>query len=328
MKPCKRPSPARLKSLLGRFAGRRIIVVGDVILDEYLIGDARRLSPEAPIPVVEMREEKILPGAAAYVAAHVRHLGGEPLLCGVVGSDAGGERIRSLLADHGIPDAGVVGDPDRPTVVKTRVIARNQQMLRIDREKLTPVSAALTDRMLDYITGSLDGADGLIFSDYDKGTLTPALIERVIRAARRAGVPVAVNPKPNLALRFRGATAVSMNIEEAAACLKRGLPDERTIVAAGAELRRRLAARAVLITMHSRGLGLFTPAGAGFIPSRAREVFDGTGAGDTVIAVTGTGLAAGGGIADCVQLANTAAGIEVGKLGCALVSPAEIRREL
>jgi D-beta-D-heptose 7-phosphate kinase/D-beta-D-heptose 1-phosphate adenosyltransferase len=328
MKPFKVPSPGRLKSLLRRFAGRRIIVVGDVILDEYLFGDVRRISPEAPIPVVELREEKILPGAAAYVAAHVRHLGGEPVLCGVIGEDAAGERIRSLLADRAIPDSGLVGDPERPTIVKTRVIARNQQMLRIDRERLAPVSPAITRRLLDFVTGALKNADGLIFSDYDKGTLTPPLIAKVIRAARRAGVPVVVNPKPNLALVFHGAAVVSMNMEEATACLKRPLPDERALIKGGSELRRRLAARAVLVTRHSRGMGLFTRDGVEFIPSRAREVFDGTGAGDTVIAVTGMGLAAGGKMADCVHLANAAAGIEVGKLGCALVSPAEIRREL
>jgi D-beta-D-heptose 7-phosphate kinase/D-beta-D-heptose 1-phosphate adenosyltransferase len=328
MKPYRHPSPARLKSLLNRFAGRRILVAGDVILDEYLFGDAKRISPEAPIPVVELKEETITPGAAAYVAAHVRHLGGEPVLCGVVGEDADGERIRSLLGDRGIKAEGLVGDDDRPTIVKTRVIARNQQMLRIDRERLAPVSAAITRRLLDFITASLNNVDGLIFSDYDKGTLTPPLIAAVIRAARRAGIPVAVNPKPRLALKFRGAAVVSMNLEEAQACLNRILPDERALAAGGAELRRRLKARAVLITRHSRGMGLFTRNGAGFIPSRAREVFDGTGAGDTVIAVAGVGLAAGGRMTDCVHLANAAAAIEVGKLGCALVSPAEIRREL
>lgn len=319
---------ARLKRLLGRFAGRRMLVVGDVILDEYLHGDVSRISPEAPIPVVQLREETVLLGAAGYTASHVQHLGGRAILCGVIGQDAAGGKLRALLAERGIGDDGLVVDPARPTIIKTRVIAKHQQMLRIDRERTDPVSAADAAAMLASIERVLPQVDGVICSDYDKGAFTPALIRGLIRAARRARVPVAVNPKPRLALGFRGASLVSLNVGEAAATLGRPLPDLPAVLRAGADLRRRLAARGVLVTRHEHGLVLFSEGRPLAIPAQAREVFDGTGAGDTVIAVAAMGLAAGAGLADAVRLANVAAGIEVGKLGCALVSREEIRRAL
>ena len=322
------PPAARLRALLRRFAGRRVLVTGDIILDEYLFGNVKRISPEAPIPVFEFAEESVTPGAAAYVAGHVRHLGGEAILCGVVGDDVNGRRLQDLLEKQGIATDGLIMDPDRPTTVKTRVIARHQQMLRIDRERLNPVSPDICRRMLSCIQDTIRTVDAVIFSDYDKGAFTVPLIEETIRAARLAGIPVAVNPKPRLALKFKGATIVSMNQEEAAACLKRPLPDDAAFARGGTEIRRRLSARAVLITRHEHGMALFTGDGACSIPTRAKEVFDGTGAGDTVIAVAGMGLASGGRLAECVHLANVAAGVEVGKLGCALVSREEIARNI
>ncbi len=321
-------SISRLRALLKKFAGRKVLVAGDIILDEYLTGDVKRVSPEAPIPVVELKEESVTPGAAAYVASLIRHLGGEARLCGVIGDDANGARLCAVLRGRGIETEGLFADPSRPTTLKTRVIARHQQMIRIDRERVHPIPASLSRRLLSFIQATIPAVDAVIFSDYDKGTFTPPLIRGAIRAARQAKRAVAVNPKPNLALKFRGANVVSMNQEEACACLKRALPDETAFVRGGAELRRKLGARAALITRHERGMALFTGAGASFISVRAKEVFDVTGAGDTVIAVMGLGLAAGGRLADCVHLANIAAGIEVGKLGCALVSQEEIRRGL
>lgn len=298
------------------------------MLDEYLTGDASRISAEAPIPVVRLTGESALLGAAGYTASHVRHLGGEALLCGVVGDDAAGRRLRALLRERGIDGAGLVTDRGRPTSIKTRVIARHQQMLRIDREKDEPVSAADAASMLAYVERAMPRVDAVICSDYDKGAFTPGLMRGLLAAARRARVPVAVNPKPRLALGFRGATVLSLNGAEAAATLRRPLPDEAAVRRAGRDLRRRLGARGVIVTRGEHGMVLATAAGDRIIPTRAREVFDVTGAGDTVIAVTAMGLAAGGGVEESVLLANVAAGIEVGKLGCALVSRDEIRREL
>ena len=319
---------ARWRALLGRFPGKRVLVVGDIILDEYLVGDVSRISPEAPIPVVQLREASTTLGAAGYTASHVRHLGGEALLCGVVGDDPAGAQLRGLLRERGIGAAGLVTDRSRPTIIKTRVIAQHQQMLRIDREKTDPVSSADCGAMLVYVERVMPSVDAVICSDYDKGAFTPALIRGLIRAARRRRVPVAVNPKPRLALAFRGATVLSLNLAEASASLRRPLPDLPALVRGGSELRRRLGASGVIVTRHSEGLVLFTRGRPLSIPARAREVFDVTGAGDTVIAVAAMGLAAGGTLADSVQIANVAAGIEVGKLGCALVSRNEIRREL
>ncbi|MEK7476967.1 MAG: PfkB family carbohydrate kinase [Candidatus Coatesbacteria bacterium] len=318
----------RLASLLSRFAGKRILVVGDVILDEYLLGDVSRISPEAPIPVVQLREESVTLGAAGYTASHVQHLGGRALLCGVVGDDDAGARLRSLVRERGIDAAGIVTDRSRPTTIKTRIIAQHQQMLRIDRENTSPVSAADTGAMLSSIERAMPSVDGVICSDYDKGAFTPALIRGILRAARRARVPVAVNPKPRLTLAFRGATVLSLNLSEASAVLHNALPDLAALVRGGAELRKRLRSAGVIVTRHSDGLVCFGPGRPLVIPARAREVFDVTGAGDTVIAVTAMGLASGGRLADSIQLANVAAGIEVGKLGCALVSREEIGREL
>ncbi len=315
---------ARLRSLLGRFRGRKIVVVGDVILDEYLIGDVSRISPEAPIPVLNLRQDLITPGAAAYVAGHVTHLGGEARLCGIVGDDVNGGRLKNLLARNGVPAVRLVSDPSRPTIVKTRVIARHQQMIRIDREEARSLSQSVTATLARHIDAAMKGADGVILSDYDKGTFTPGLIARIIRAARRARIPVAVNPKPRLALEFRRASVISLNQEEASACVKRPLQDDADLRRAGNELKRRLGCRTVLITRHQHGMAVFSPSGFDVVASRARDVFDVTGAGDTVIAITGMGLAAGGSVLDSVRLANIAAGIEVGKLGCALVSRDEI----
>lgn len=322
------PSGARLRSLLRRLAGRRVLVIGDIILDEYLTGDVRRISPEAPIPVFELRNESVTPGAAAYVASLVNHLGGRVQLCGVVGEDENGARLRGLLRARGIGTEGLVADPSRPTTIKTRVISQNQQMIRIDRERLQGIPPDLSRRLAAFVEAETPGADAIVVSDYDKGAFSPPLIRSIIRAARRARRVVAVNPKPPLALRFRDATFVSMNHFEASACLGRPLPDEKALARGGLQLRKKLRAKAVLVTRREQGMALFSGAGASFIPTRAKEVFDGTGAGDTVISVVGLALAAGGRLADCVHLANIAAGIEVGKLGCALVSPEEIRRSI
>jgi len=322
------PDRGKLRKLLARFSGKRLLVVGDIILDEYLIGDVDRISPEAPIPIVRLREDSLTLGAAGYVASHVRNLGGEAVLCGIVGDDSNGERLREILDTRGIDHAGVFTDSGRPTSIKTRVIARRQQMLRIDRESPRPVESHLTRKLLGFVEDAVRRADAVLLIDYDKGAFTPELIRGAIKAARRAGLPIAVNPKPRLTLRFRNATVVSMNHLEAAATLKRPLPGRAELEKGGMELRRRLSSEAVLVTRGPDGMAVFSSGTPLSIPSRAREVFDGTGAGDTVIAVTAMGLASGGKMADCVHLANIAAGLEVAKLGCALVAREEISRDI
>ena len=321
-------SPTRLRPLLSRLGGKRVLVVGDIILDEYLFGKVRRISPEAPIPIFELTGEAITPGAAAYVASLIRHMDGEVRLAGLTGDDANGERIRVLLAERGISSDGLLADPSRPTIVKTRVIAQHQQMMRLDREQVRPASPELTSRLLDHVRRTAPEVDAIVCSDYDKGVFTPTLIRGVMEAGRRARIPVTVNPKPRLALRFRGATLVSMNQSEASACIGRPIPDEAAMERGGRELLRRLAGRAALVTRGESGMALFEPGRTRTVPTRAREVFAVTGAGDTVIATTTLALAAGASPGDAVLLANVAAGLEVAKLGCALVSRGEIRRAL
>jgi len=327
MKTSKHNS-SRLRKLLAKFGGKKVLVVGDLIIDEYLFGDAKRISPEAPIPVFELKQESATPGAAAYVASHIQHLGGVPFLCGITGSDANGDRIRSLLEEQKIATDGLYFDPTRPTIVKTRVIARHQQMLRIDRESVHPISAAQTGRILDFMRKTLPEMDAVVFSDYDKGTFTPSLIDAAIKMILRAKLPLAVNPKPHLAPLFRRATFVSMNQSEASATLHRPLEDEGLLKRGGVELRRKLGVEGLLVTRAERGMALFQANSSTFIPALAKEVFDGTGAGDTVVSLVAMGLAAGGALVDSVRLSNVAAAIEVGKLGCALVSREEIGRIL
>jgi D-beta-D-heptose 7-phosphate kinase/D-beta-D-heptose 1-phosphate adenosyltransferase len=321
-------SPPRLRSLLSRLAGKKVLVVGDIILDEYLFGRVRRISPEAPIPIFELSGESITPGAAAYVAGLIRHLDGEVRLAGLTGDDENGRRLKALLAERGIPTGGLIADPSRPTSLKTRVIAQRQQMMRLDREQVRPASPELTARLLDHVRRTASGVDAILCSDYDKGVFTPALIRGVMEAGRRARIPVTVNPKPRLALAFRGADLASMNQSEASSCLKRPLPDTASLERGGRELLRRLAGRAALVTRGEHGMALFEKGRARCVPTMAREVFDVTGAGDTVIATATLALAAGASPGDAVLLANVAAGLEVAKLGCAYVSRAEIRRAL
>ena len=305
--------------------GRRILVVGDVILDRYLWGRATRISPEAPVLVVDVEREEFRLGGAANVAHNVRALGAVPLLIGVVGEDAPAADFARLLEAREVdPDVGIVRDASRRTTVKTRIIAHHQQVLRADEETREPLQSAARARIRDRLFGALDDADAIILSDYGKGVVSGELLDELLPELGRRGLPSAVDPKEEHFFRYRGVTVITPNLLEASQAYGRRLQDEAALLEAGFGLRERLDSKAVLITRGEEGMSLFTEEGHTHFSTRAREVYDVTGAGDTVVAAIGAALAAKAPLAEACMLANHAAGLVVAHLGTAAAGADEL----
>src|SRR5579883_703934 len=312
--------------VLGRVTGCPVLVVGDLILDEFVWGTARRISPEAPVPVVEVHRRTYAPGGAANAAANAAGLGGRVALVGVAGADPAGDRLTECLRAGRVADIDVVRDPARPTTTKTRVVAHGQQVVRFDHEDTAPVPATVRDAVLARVRALLPAARGCILSDYGKGAVGPEVAGEVIAAAARAGVPVVVDPKGADYRKYRGATLVKPNQAEAGVALGRGVATGADVAAAGPELVARQGGRsAVLITRGPDGMTLFEPGRPpAHVPARAREVFDVTGAGDTVTGVLGVGLAAGIPLLAGCRLAAAAAAVVLGKRGTAAIDAGEL----
>lgn len=341
-------SVPRLKRLLPRLRGKRIGVLGDMMLDRYLWGTASRLSPEAAVPVVDFVEQNECLGGAGNVAANIAALGAKVESFGVVGSDEAGPAVLKCLRDAGIGDKGVLAEAKRITTVKTRIIARHQQVVRVDRERQEGLRAGTHEKLLRFVFAALKSLDALVLSDYDKGLITDDLAERVLSAAHQLKVPVFVGLKrrPH---EYRGALLVACNQEEAGALVNRQLTDEQSLAETGHALLARLGCSAVVITRSEKGMTVFEESSprpvhipaTGFDPTYARveqsglgrggpgrQVLDRTGAGDTVLGVLALAAAAGASIVDAAMLANIAAGVVVGKLGTASVSPKELEYAL
>jgi len=301
-------------------------VIGDLMVDQYLDGDALRISPEAPVPVVEVDAASHLPGGAANVARNVRVLGGEVALVGLVGADQAAQDLADLLETEGVGGNGLVEDPDRPTTVKTRVRARGQQIVRIDRERTVAAGAVAQAALLEAGLKALEASDALLLEDYDKGVLSAPVIEGLLAAAEMAGKPVAVDPKFRNFFRYRGATVFKPNQQEVEKSLGLEIEDQQQAVEAGAELRKRLACHAVLLTRGDKGMTLIEEKSKRpfTVPASAREVYDVSGAGDTVIATLALAMAAGVPLPTATVLSSIAAGIEVGRVGVAAVEAASI----
>ena len=313
----------RLLDLLARMAQRRVIVVGDAMLDVYLAGEAERLSPEAPVPVVSVHGRRNALGGAANVAANVAAIGGECRLVAVVGDDARGDSLRAELAEARLSDRHLVVAAARPTTSKTRVMARGQQVVRIDEEVEEDVGGRAEEQLLERVDDALRDADALLLEDYNKGALTPAVIARALDLARRRGVPVVVDPKYRNFFAYHGATVFKPNRRELEQAMGAALDLAHADALPG--VLERLGADNLLLTLGAEGMVLVTRAGAVTrIPTMAREVYDVSGAGDTVTAWVGTALAAGATLGEAARIATYAAGIEVGKAGVATVSPAEV----
>lgn len=313
----------RLQGLLAKMATQRIVILGDAMLDVYLSGEVERISPEAPVPVVSVRQRRTALGGAANVAANVAAIGAEARLVAVIGTDARGDSLRRELTQHRLKGEWLIQVADRPTTSKTRVVARGQQIVRIDEEVEDPISDDAAGELARVLEQAIADADALLVEDYNKGALTAVVIERALTLARRRGVPVVVDPKFRHFFAYRGATVFKPNrreLEQAmGAALDLAHPD-----ALPATLER-LGVDNLLLTLGDEGMVLITKDGQTTrIPTMAREVYDVSGAGDTVTAWVGSALAAGASMREAAHLATYAAGIEVGKAGVATVSPAEL----
>ncbi len=320
-----RPLPSARHELVRGFAGRRMVVIGDLMLDAYMIGETRRISPEAPVPVVEVAERNERPGGAANTALNLAALGARPALVGVLGEDAEGERLLDLLGRAGIDTTFIVRDPTRPTTSKTRIIARGQQIVRIDSEVRAPLAAPQELALMGALRDALAAADGCVLSDYHKGVLTPRLSAEAMALARRSSCPVVVDPKGTDFSRYRGCTVVTPNVHELEAAAGMTAETEELLLAAAARLLQVLEGAAVLITRGAGGMTLVRDQ----VPPRhistvAQRVYDVTGAGDTVASTLALGLAAGVPLEQAMELANHAAGVVVGKMGASTVTCDEL----
>ena len=311
-----------LKRILDNFKNIKIGVVGDLMLDDYIYGTVERISPEAPVPVVNVKEEKFVLGGAANVVNNLASLGAKTICFGVIGNDANGERLLGAFADKKIDVSGLIRDKERTTIVKRRIIGSNQQLLRIDWEDITPISTFLEYALLRNIESKIDELDAIILSDYDKGVLTPMVAKEIVKMCRDRGKIVTVDPKPKNAMNYYGATSMTPNRKEAKECL--GMERATNMEEVGKELKKKLKLENLLLTRSEEGMSLFIEDKIVNIPTFAKEVYDVTGAGDTVISVFTLAAASGVSWHEAAKIANTAAGVVVGKMGTSTVTKDEI----
>jgi D-glycero-beta-D-manno-heptose-7-phosphate kinase len=317
--------PDVLIEAVRRFRRKRILVVGDVMLDRFIWGSVSRISPEAPVPVVEILKETTCLGGAANVAANIHSLGGSPVPLGVLGNDLEGEQLMEELRALGAPVGGMVIDRERSTSLKTRIIAHHQQVCRTDREAKEPISAGTQAQLLKRFQRLLPGAHAVIISDYAKGVLSPPLLRQILPLARATGKIVCVDPKLKDLSAYRPATVITPNTTETERASGITISGTRDLVRAGKKILRQTRVRYLLVTRGEAGMALFEgDSRITHIPTVAREVYDVTGAGDTVISTLALGLVTGLSILDAAVLSNIAAGIVVGKLGTASATPDEL----
>lgn len=313
---------SRLEEILNSFQNLKVAVVGDMMLDDYLIGSVDRISPEAPVPVVSIKKERFVLGGAANVVNNLSTLGAKAVCFGVIGEDFDGERLVRELEAKSIETSGIVKTNDRPTIVKRRIISGTQQLLRLDWEDARAIPENLENNLLEQIEKRIDGLDAIILSDYDKGVLTPRVVKKIITLCREKRIIVTVDPKPKNALNYIGATSMTPNRKEAVECL--GKKSFDNMLAIGKELKEKLQLDNLLLTRSEEGMSLFHEENVINIPTYAKEVFDVTGAGDTVISVFTLACAAGVTLHEAAKIANTAAGVVVGKMGTSTVTKEEI----
>jgi len=317
-------------AMISRFEDVTILVVGDIILDEFIWGKVSRISPEAPVPVVEVQKETVLLGGAANVVNNILSLGGRSLICGVIGDDESGKKLLGILQANGISSDGIIVQKDRRTTLKTRVVAdRRQQVVRFDRENNEQLDQKLRERLLHYVRAHLGEVDSVILSDYGKGLLSEDLIRGINESARGEGRMVVVDPKMDNFDFYKDITLITPNKFEAEIASGVKIVDEESLNRAGEKLLDRFRSQAVLITLGEEGMALFERGKHAInIPTVAKEVYDVTGAGDTVVAVIALARAAGASFGEAAKIANYAAGIVVGRRGTATVSPDELKEAI
>jgi D-beta-D-heptose 7-phosphate kinase/D-beta-D-heptose 1-phosphate adenosyltransferase len=325
-------SPGRAEEILARASSKRVLVIGDLMLDEFVWGKVGRISPEAPVPVVEVTGESFYPGGAANVARNLREFIASVSVIGLIGDDRGGEQLKSLLEEGGIDTADVIEDSGFPTIIKTRIIARQQQVVRVDRERVRPLTNQHVARTVERVRARLDTLDALIFEDYGKGFLSAELVQQIASAATTAGKIVTSDPNPHHLIAWRNMTAVKPNRTEA--FLAAGKPasdpvdppeEDTALLEVGRTLIERWDTRYLLITLGEQGMMLFDrDGGAHHTPTRARQVFDVSGAGDTAIALFTLALSCGASGSEAAEIANHASAVVIGKLGTATVTRHEL----
>ena len=317
---------SRLQDLFENLAGRRVAVVGDLMLDRYFWGSVTRISPEAPVPVVEVESESTRLGGAANVANNIASLGGTPFLVGVVGQDDSGRALMSIVAENGFPGEGILVDASRPTTVKTRVIAHHQHVVRVDREAKQEIQQAMQARIIDVLRRSASSLDAIIIEDYNKGVVTKDLIHELIEFSRRNKIIITADPKFNNFFEYKHVTVFKPNRKETEEALGVRLDDQSNIDRAGRVLVERLEADNVLLTLGERGMTLFeSRGGTTYVPTAARKVADVSGAGDTVISTLTMALTAGATIQEAATLANVAGGVVCGEVGIVPISADALR---
>ncbi len=336
-----------LKNIYTQIKNKKVMIIGDIIVDEYIWGDVNRISPEAPVPVFEMTGEKTGCGGAANVAQNIASLGGKAQLIGVIGKDRDGEKLIQMLKHTGIGTTDICIDVQRPTSKKTRVIAtadslqrsvessealflhQGHHLLRIDKESKQEISVLIKERLISAMVSQMAESDAIIFADYDKGAVSAELIKAVVTHAEPYGIPIIVDPKQNNFWHYQGVTALTPNHKEAGAAVQQEIDDVSHLINVGERILDQLSLKVLLITREAEGMSLFTRDSDGtlqveHLPSHSKKVADVTGAGDTVAAVFTLALAAQVGYHSAAQLSSLAGGVVVGKMGCATVTPKEL----
>jgi rfaE bifunctional protein kinase chain/domain len=321
-------SAERIKEIIDHFDGRTVAVVGDLMLDRYYWGGVSRISPEAPVPVVDVREESAHLGGAANVAHNIRTLGAKALLFGVVGGDTAGKELRDLCREGGFDDAGVIVDGKRPTTVKTRIIAHSQHVVRIDREVRTDIPMETQGMLLGAIQHALPGLSALILEDYNKGVLVQPFVKNLISLARDHNVPVMVDPKFRNFFEYKGVTLFKPNRKEMEDALGATLGSDRLLENGACDVQKRLECDYVLLTLGAKGMMLTDGRNMWQVPTFARRVADVSGAGDTVIATLAVAHASGATMREAATIANVAAGIVCEEVGIVPIGREALRARL
>lgn len=319
----------RLEEILPGFQSSRVMVLGDLMLDHFLWGTVTRISPEAPVPVVEVNDETIRLGGAGNVAHNIRTLGAMPVLVGLVGDDQHGHTLIQAIGDEGVDTGGIVTDVDRSTTVKTRVVAHSQQVVRADREDTREVTGKAFQQILGKVEGQLNDVQAVIISDYGKGVITAKILSRILPLVKEKGKFVAVDPKESHFPLYRGVSLITPNQQEAGQAYGRSITDQTSLEKVGRGMLQRLELDALLITRGEEGMTLFEGDGSlTHFPTMAREVYDVTGAGDTVVASFVVARTAGASLKEAALISNHAAGIAVGGVGTTAVTFQELAEDL
>lgn len=325
----KRILKQRYDQIFSTWGSHKILIIGDLMLDEYLWGNVSRISPEAPVPVVEISRESIKLGGAANVALNVKSLGDEPVLVGVAGDDGNREKMMAALEDAQIGSEGILVDPSRMTTIKTRVIAHNQQVVRADRENTEEITPSVTENLLGFVKENLPDTGAIIISDYGKGVVTYPLLAKLIDLCRDNGVFIAVDPKDTHFMNYKHVSLITPNHHEAGFVYGKRIRNEAILEEVGWGLLKRLQAKAMLITRGEEGMSLFEADGTlTHLPTRAKKVYDVTGAGDTVISAFTCAVAAKANCREAALVSNHAAGIVVAEVGTAQATKKELMDDL